>query len=100
MSDPNCLKGSKYGLRSPCGELGVDLRQRALQHRTRRHPAQRHAFTQPRQFLLNPRRERRLPGKQLLDLGAACHRRGAHQVGEIGLEAAERADGHAAKTDE
>jgi hypothetical protein len=81
-------------------QLAIDLRQHPLEHTARRHPAERLALAQQRQFLVDTLRVGCHARQHLLDLFALVHRAGLQQAREAALETPERAQAHAAKTDE
>ncbi len=69
-------------------------------HRLGRHPAQRQAFAQTHQFLIDASGVGGQPAQHLLGVVALSHRAGTQQVGQTGMEATDRAQAHAPPADQ
>ena len=81
-------------------ELLIELREHALENRARRHPAERHAFAQESQLLVDPSRVRGQARQDLLGVALRGRGAGAQQLRQVALKAALRSEREAAKADE
>jgi hypothetical protein len=69
-------------------QLQIELREDAVEHRARRHPAERHALAQERELLVEPTRVGGHARQDLLDVARRRDRTGAQELGQRALEAA------------
>ena len=82
------------------GDLLVERRQHPLQHRTRRHPAERLTFAQPHQLLVDAVRIGVHARQHIVGLLGGGGRAGLQQPREVALKTAECPERHASVTDQ
>ena len=98
-----CRGGRRARRTGPVGrraQLPIELREDAVEHRSRRHPAERHAFAQERELLVEPARIRGQARQDLLGVALRRDRTRAQELRQRALEAAQRAEREATKADE